>query len=188
MHISYKNRKGNVHYVRCNKTKNGANRYFIVKHKPNLSKKDLIKEIPEGFSFYEFPEDARVTFRKTKQTTITNEEKTIVLNNLKHQSDIEDFIVETELNLIKIFIGHLKRDEFEYDDSLFKDAQSYIEKLQIKKDKNTYQVRRFCSLSDNYGWITLETGNNLTTLCDKYFHHITKESLLNFWIEGEEDY
>ena len=189
MHISYTNRKGNIHYVRCGKTKNGANRYAIVKHKPNLSKKGLLKVLPEGFNFYEFPEDGKVTFRKTKPTIINETEKETVLDSLKRQNEIEDFIIDTDKDTIRIYIGHLRKDEFEYDEALFKQAQSYIEKLQIKKDnKDTYQVLRFCNLSKYYGWIIIETNCDLTNICDKFFPHITKESLLEFWIEGEEDF
>lgn len=43
-------------------------------------------------------------------------------------------------------------------------------------------------MSNNYGWITLETNENLSYLAGKYCFHIDKESLLEFWIEGEEDW
>ena len=48
-------------------------------------------------------------------------------------------------------------------------------------------MQRFCNLSRYYGWITMETSNDLKYLAEKYCYHIDKESLLEFWIEGEED-
>ena len=61
--------------------------------------------------------------------------------------------------------------------------------LRFEKTTNgLYKAQRFCNLSNYYGWITLETSDDLNYLAEKFCFHIDKESLLEFWIEGEEDW
>ena len=64
-------------------------------------------------------------------------------------------------------------------------SQSYDAKLSISKKGKDYAIQRFCVLSHYYGWIIMETHEDLKYLCEKYCFHIDKQSLLNFWIDGE---
>lgn len=61
--LSYTNRQNSTAYIRTVPAKKGGTRYYVTKD-PKAA--DLIEEMPEGFEFYEDPEDARVIFRKRK--------------------------------------------------------------------------------------------------------------------------
>lgn len=75
------------------------------------------------------------------------------------------------------------------DEEQFLKIQSYNYKLRFEKTSGeNYKAQRFCSLSRYYGWITMETNESLEYLAEKYCFHIDKESLWQFWIEGEEDW
>jgi hypothetical protein len=49
-------------------------------------------------------------------------------------------------------------------------------------------MQRFCKLWSNYGWITIETSSDLEFLSNKFCPHLGKESLLEFWIEGKDNW
>jgi hypothetical protein len=185
MPVSYENRKGEIHYVKAVKTKKGGTRYYIVKNNQNSD--ELINEIPPQFEFYEFPSDALVTFRKTLKTSITDEEFSILDSVMKQHKTVKDYIIEKEKDALLIYIS-------EYDEDFrsmltkeqFRQIQRYDEKLRFEKNDG-FQAQRFCFVSKYYGWITMEMSDDLRYLAEKYCYHIDKESLLKFWIEGEEE-
>ncbi len=143
--------------------------------------------MPQGFEFYEFPNDARVVLRKLLKGSITDEEVSILDAVMKRHKTVKDYIIDSEKDALLIYTAHLDRDLWDMlDDRQFRLTQSYNDKLRFEKSKNgEYEAQRFCYLSPYYGWITLETSNALQYLAEKYCHHIDKESLLEFWIEGE---
>ena len=189
MPVSYTNRKDEVHYLRAAKTKKGKFRYYIVKNKEKYADTDLSSDIPEGFEFYEFPFDARVALRKKLVSKISEEEKNIIEQAMNTHQTVNDYIIDLEKTAAVIYTAGLSRDEFFYgDEDHFKLIQRYDAKLRIEKQSESeYAMQRFCNLSRYYGWITMETSNDLKYLAEKYGYHIDKESLLEFWIEGEED-
>ncbi len=187
MPVSYENRKGDKHYVKAVKTKKGGTRYYIVKNNQNPD--ELINEVPPGFEFYEIPFDAQVTFRKIVKINITDEEFSILDSVMKHHKTVKDYIIEKEKDALLIYIS-------DYDEELrlmlgekqFAQIQKYDEKMRFEKGENGgFHAQRFCFISKFYGWITMETGDDLKYLAEKYCYHIDKETLLNFWIEGEEE-
>ena len=83
MVIKHVNRKGQTFYLHESKTKTGKPRYYF-------SMKDegqLVESIPVGYEIYENP-DAQVFLRKELPRFITDEEMTIVREELrKHAND-----------------------------------------------------------------------------------------------------
>ncbi|MCT4639475.1 MAG: hypothetical protein N4A72_17350 [Bacteroidales bacterium] len=188
MLVKYTNRKGEIHYLKAVLTSKGSTRYYIVKNKKNVNQNELLTEFPEGFEFYEYPEDGKVSLRKKQSSIFNEEEKNIVSKVLNKQNDPEDYIIDLEKDAMLIYIAHLKKDDFGSDLEIFRKIQSFNVKLRVVKNNKDYQIQRFCHLMNNYGWITLETSTNLEKLCEKYCPHIDKDSLLEFWIEGEKDW
>lgn len=187
MPLSYENRRGEIHYVKAAKTKKGGTRYYIVK---NISKpEELINEMPEGFEFYEFPEDALVSFRKILKTNITDEDFAILDNVMNHHETVQDYLVNKEENALTVYISQYDEDLLSMlSDDQFRQMQRFDEKLRFEKSgENIFQAQRFCFISKHWGWITMETSDDLKYLAEKYCYHIDKESLLEFWKEGEEE-
>jgi hypothetical protein len=187
MPLSYENRRGEIHYVKAAKTKKGGTRYYIVK---NISKpEELIDEMPEGFEFYEFPEDALVSFRKILKTNITDEDFAILDNVMNHHETVQDYLINKEETALTVYISQYDEDLLSMlTDDQFRQMQRFDEKLRFEKSgENAFQAQRFCFISKHWGWITMETSDDLKYLAEKYCYHINKESLLEFWKEGEEE-
>jgi len=187
MPISYENRKGEKHYVKAVKTKKGGTRYYIVKN--NRNPVELIGEIPQGFEFYEFPFDALVAFRKIVKSNVTDEEFSILDSVMKRHKTVNEYIIDKEENALVLYIsGDYDEIHAFLKDEDFRKMQQYDEKLRFEKNKNGgFHAQRFCFISKYYGWITMETCDDLKYLAEKYCPHADKESLLEFWIEGEEE-
>jgi hypothetical protein len=189
MPVCYENRAGELHYVKAAKTKKGGTRYYIVKDKTKCKLEELLEEIPKGFEFYEFPTDGLVSFRKIVKSKITDEEFSILDSVMKRHETVKAYIIDKEENALMLYIsganngiwGILEVEEY----SRFR---RYHKKLRFKKkENNDFQAQRYCYLSGYDDWITMETSGDLKYLAEKYCFHADKESLLEFWIEGEED-
>lgn len=100
MPYSYKNRHGKIHYFRAVETKTGKLRYYVTTSDkyPNL-----IDEVPRGFEVVELPEEARVVIRKEKPVFTTHDEKEIVEDGIRDFSDIKDFFIHAEEDLLTVF-------------------------------------------------------------------------------------
>jgi len=188
MPVKYVNRKGQAHYLRAVTAKKGDTRYYIIKNPEKYPDTELLESLPAGFEFYEQPSEALVVLRKNLQTNITPGEKEILEKVMQQHETVDDYIIDTEANTLLVYTAHFYREEFESDEQ-FKFFQAYNAKLRFEKtDTGKYLAQRFCQLSKYYSWITLETSEDLAALAQKYCYHIDKESLLDFWIEGEEDW
>jgi len=192
MTLKYTNRKKQNHYIKVVTTKKGAKRYYIVKHKDKYKESELLNELPDGFEFYEDPEDARVSFRKVVNSCFSLEEKAIVSRVMQKHETIKDFIIDLTKDALVIHPARLKEEKFLkaglYKENLLQ-SQSYPPKLLFtKNEQDQYVVRRFCPLSRYFGWIPLETNSDLKVLAEKFCPLIKTEQLLKFWIEGEDDW
>ena len=189
MILEYINRKKELHYFISKETKNGKERFYIVKDKTKYPKSDFLIEIPKGFEIYEYPEDGRVVLRKIQKSTITSDEIEIVNDEMENHLTVKDYLIDKTGNSIVVYLGHLDKEEDWGDEEQFLKIQRYNEMLRFEKTiSEKYKAQRFCHLSDYFGWITMETNDNLEYLAKKYCFHIDKESLLQFWIEGEKDW
>jgi hypothetical protein len=166
-------------------------RYYVVKDLSKVNPNDLLHDIPDGFEFYEHPRESQVVFRKIPTYRITDEEVEIVNSVMKKHETVSDYIVEKEVDHIVVYIGRLNIDNFsgmpEIQNSFYL-IQNYEDVLRFEKAQKKYLAQRFCCLLGHYGWITMESNEDLQYLSEKYCYHIDKESLLGFWIEGESDY
>lgn len=190
MPISYENRKGEIHYLKVAAAKKGGKRYYVIKNKNNYKPKELVSEVPQGFEFYEFPSDALVTLRKILKSSVSDEEFSIVNSVMKRHETVKDFIIDKDENALTIYVDQMDRELFEMlDDEQIRQIKRYDDILRFEKSADgKYFAQRFCYISRYYGWITMETSDDLKYLAEKYCYHIDKESLLRFWIEGEEDW
>lgn len=189
MVIEYINRKNEAHYIKATLTKYGKERYYVVKDRKKYPDSQLLSDVPTGFEFYEFPDDGRVVLRKRLKTIISKEDINILKEVMDDHATVNDFIIDRTKDSAVIYLPGLNKEEWPFEQDLFQKILTYFPVLNFLKNKNgSYEAQRFCQLSAYFGWITMETGNDLYALAEKYCYHIDKESLLNFWIEGEEDF
>jgi hypothetical protein len=189
MKAEYINRRKEAHYLKSVLTKNGKERFYIVKNKSKFNPDELLLDIPSGFEFYEFPNDAQVVLRKKLHTNINYGDIQIVDKIMQNHRTATDYILDKDQNGIIVYVGHMSVDDFPELKERFHLIQSYNETLRFEKvNEDLYKAQRFCHISRHYGWITMESNEDLEYLAEKYCYHVDKESLLEFWIEGEDDW
>jgi len=185
--VEYINRRREKHCIKVATTKTGKKRYYTVKNLSKVSPEELLYEIPVGFEFYEHPRDAMVVLRKILTYNINDTEVEIVNSVMKQHDTVVDYIVEKGVDHITIYTGCCDINRFSDMPELiasFYLIQHYDDVLRFEKKKKIYLAQRFCCLSRDYGWITMERNKDLRYLAEKYCYHIGKDSLFNFWKEG----
>ncbi len=188
MALEYVNRKGKSHYLKASITKNGKERYYITTDISKMNPNDLVLDLPRGYEFHETPSDAKVVFRKILVSNIASDDMEAVDYVMRNHETVKDYILDKDANGIIVYLADLSLLEFNDDIDLFNHYKYYDHKLRFEKANNKYKAQRFCNIYQYYGWITLETNEDLEYLAEKYCFHIDKESLIEFWIEGEEDW
>lgn len=191
MPAEYTNRRKEKYYVKAIPTKAGKQRFYIVKDTTKTNPDELLQEIPLGFEFYEIPNEAKVVFRKIPTYNISDAEIKMVDSVMSKHEAVSDYIIGKGIDHIIVYLARMDIDQFS-DFPEMKEKlhlfQTYDDQLQFEKAGNIYKAQRFCCLTSHYGWITMESNEDLKYLAEKYCYHIDKESLLDFWIEGEIDY
>ncbi len=191
MPAEYINRRKEKYYVKAIPTKAGKQRFYIVKSTTKTNPAELLQEIPSGFEFYKIPSSAQVIFRKVPTYNISDAEVEIVDSVMKKHETVSDYIIEKGVDHITIYLARMDISQFSDFPGMAEKLhmfQTYEDLLRFEKAGNIYNAQRFCCLTSHYGWITMESDENLEYLAEKYCYHIDKKSLINFWIEGEDDY
>ncbi len=191
---SYTNRQGKTVYFRAVPTKKGGIRYYLT-HKSDAE--GLISEIPKGFEVVELPWDGQVVLRKKVPVYTTEDEKAIVQEAMEKYSPVKDFIVTAERGGIAISISqfshfyeaaYLTHEQAKkiYGNSLHKwKKYDWIMTFELlNKKTRKFQVIRKAEVE--YDAVPIDEGTNLKELAKKYCYHIGRESLLEFWIPGED--
>lgn len=190
----YTNRQQKTYYVRAVPTKKGKLRYYLTQT-PEAA--DLITEIPEGYEVVEYPFEGKVVIRKQVPIYTTPEEKEIVRQAMKVHSPVKDFIITAERGGIAIHISqfshywepkYLSAEEAReiYGDNIHRwKTYDWILTFELlDKEARKFQVIRKASIK--YDAVAIDEGTDLKVLAEKYCYHIGRESLLNFWIPGED--
>lgn len=183
--LSYTNRQGETVYIRAATTHKGGTRYYITK---DINAPDLLEEMPSGFEFYEQPEEARIVFRKRVPCKITSTEKQVVEDAMHNLSDVKDFIVEAQGNIITIYISqfssiagqepNLSAEEARegwggVHVDKFKRYSDYVRFVLVNEVTRTFRLERkvFMSLF-GHDYAELETYDDLEYLAEKVCQHI----------------
>ena len=181
MPVEYINRINVKYYLKKAPTKTGKIQYCAISNIRKTNPADLADEIPSGFEFYEFPENAMVVFRKVPTYNISDEEVEIVNSVMKKHETVSDYIIDKGVNDITIYSARIEKSD---EDMFFGFRKKIIwhydkglkfEKSRKKGDK--YNVQRFCYRSSVDDWIIIESSDDLKYLAEKYCYHIDKESI-----------
>ena len=189
----YTNRKDEDHYIRAAETAKGGTRYYIVKNNPEKYK-DLIEDIPNGFEVVETPEEGRVIFRKRVPKLITEEERLIVEDAVRELSDLKDFIVYVDGDLLTIFYSQFNNiggqeenltaeqaDEYHYGDT--KKWKYYHEGMYFKLEDEKKRIfgvyRKTFTSFFSTGSAKLEPSDDLNYLADKYCQHLGRDTFFD---------
>ncbi|MDI9364227.1 MAG: hypothetical protein QM541_04695 [Flavobacterium sp.] len=119
MTVEYINRRKESHFLIPKITKKGNERYYIIKDKSKFVKSDLLIEIPRGFEFYEFPEDAKVVLRKILKSIVTKDEIEIIDEVMKKHLTVKDYLIDKTENSLIVYLGHLDKEQYKTNEEYF---------------------------------------------------------------------
>jgi len=192
--FSYTNRQKKTHYFRAVPTKTGKLRYYITLDE---NAEDLITTVPQGYEVVEYPYDGKVVIRKTIPTEVTSKEVELVQQAMDELSPVKDFIITQEGRTIAIHISqfnsfydgvYLTHQEAKenFGDNIHRwKKYDWILSFELKNKKTrNFQVIRKASV--RYLAVPIDEGTDLAALAKKYCFHVGRESLLEFWIPGED--
>ena len=192
MPITYKNRTGDIYYLKQKESKTGKPRYFFSK---NIGG-NLPSKIPDGFEIYEHP-NAQVFLRKKLVSKIKPEEIDLCKNRFDKicQFNEKALIVDYKQNEIIIHfseqIAYLppipeeqyrsKKDIDKLVVALFSNA-IYLPMLKfilVDEDNRLFITERFCFLGGIDDWMEIGSADKLTHLIDTYGKHLGEESFFD---------
>jgi hypothetical protein len=184
MTLRYTNHKGETYYLHKRTGKKGGSQYFF-------SKKDVgtpVKSIPKGYEIYEDP-NGRVFLRKIVPIKISQEEVSVVENNICQYAKLKDYKIDVKGKAITIYLPDQKIDDLRscFDSLLFVNDSSLDESLNniltyspmmrfilTDEKERKFRVERAGFLDDD--WVLLDDSNDLQKLAKKYCPHLGKDS------------
>ncbi len=194
--LSYTNRQNSTAYIRAVPAKKGGMRYYITK---DPKSPDLIEEMPDGYEFYENPEDARIIFRKWKPSQITSIERQTVEEAVANLSAVTDFIVEAREKEIVVYISQFSsiggqepslsaeeaRELWGEHLDRWKKYDDYVRFVLVNRSPRVFAVWRvafFGLFSQKY--VELERSEDLEYLAEKVCECIGRDSYFDLLPEG----
>ncbi|MBN2285806.1 MAG: hypothetical protein JXI43_05120 [Tissierellales bacterium] len=192
MPVTYKNRKGDIYYLKRKESKAGKARYHFSKKVEG----DLPTKIPDGFEIYENP-NAQVFLRRKLYSNIKSEEidfcksrfpeictfsdKAVIIDH-----KINEIIIHYSEQLADIFPSQAKlqlykKDIKELSEVLFRNAiyHPMLKFTLIDEEKRLFITERYCFLGGIDDWIEIGTIDKLPKLVDTYGKHLGKESFFD---------
>lgn len=199
-YLSHTNRQGSTAYVRALPTAKGGTRYYITKD-PKV--KDLLEEMPSGFEFYEYPSDARIVFRKRVPCRITASERQVVEDAMHNLSDVKDFIVAAEANIITIYISQFSSISGEHENPTVEETRlnwggdridsvkqydEYVRFILVNEAKRTFRLERIVFLGFfDHDYAELETSDDLESLAEMVCQHVGYPTYFDLEPKGWEE-
>jgi hypothetical protein len=179
--IQYVNRKKQTYFVKVMPAKNGGKKYSTVKDPSKCIDSELLSEMPDGFEFYETPEDARVFFRKKIHSSITEVEMSILDKVMSKHKSVKHYLLTKEKDAICISIGSFDEEVFKIlnvapNAAWIAAHQSYEKRMRFVKEEGTFEVQRFCYRGSVDDWIPIDYGDNLQKLARQYCPHLGEDS------------
>jgi len=192
--LQYVNRMGDVYYLQEGKTRTGKPKYYTGR---KLSGEPLAA-LPDGYEFYERPDNAQVLLRKIKPSIVTEFERKQAEEIARRASGLAHCIVAIEDDALVVYTPSSTRADADqlasmmggpFFDLLSARAEKYREDhiknshytkmlrfYLVKPDKRQYGVERWCFRGSIDDWIDLPGSGSLATLVEKYAKHLDRES------------
>ncbi|MBT2558222.1 hypothetical protein J7E24_10535 [Hymenobacter sp. ISL-91] len=190
MPLSYTNRRQETYYIRAARAKKGGVRYYVIKDFTKYPAEEIPDQLPDGFEWYEYPEDGKTTLRKVVPTRVPAAMLATVRELTTRYSPREVLHFDVEPEAITVYEYPYGPDELGMPlaDILKFVYFSPVLRFVLLPGGGSYQVQRICQYPGLEGWIALETSPDLAALVTRFAPHIGQESLVDFWIEGEADF
>jgi hypothetical protein len=191
MPLEYVNRQGDRYFLFQGKTKTGKPKYYVSR---KTSTGEPVEEMPEGFEFYEQPEQGLVVLRKIRPTRILPEEREKLTAWTREFAGTEYFLVEIQDDSLVVYspgsdpdrtldifgdkLGIFPGRRAETRDWLMKKAvySAMFRFKLINEKKRLFAVDRWCFKGSIDNWFPLESAQSLEKQARQFLPHLGKES------------
>ena len=99
MPLEYVNRCGDRYYALQGTTKTGKPKYYAARKPKGIA----LDQMPDGFEFYEHPEQGIVTIRKVVPSQITEDERSFLEEQTRLLAGVECFIVSIQGDSLVVY-------------------------------------------------------------------------------------
>ncbi len=197
--LTYENRKGVIYYLQQGKTRTGKPMFFVGRKLTG----EPAAALPDGYEFYERPENAQVVVRKIKPTPITELERASVEEIIRRSGGLKYFIVEIDGDALVVYtpatttaeVNEMMSDVMDrgfHPDSprAAKCRDSYLRRIHYEKmlrftlidqQARLYHVERWCSRGSVDGWLGLSGRGRLDLLVENYARHLGEETFFELF-------
>ncbi len=192
--LRYQNRLGDIYYLQQGKTSTGKPRYYVGRKLTGTP----VSALPDGYEFYERPDNAQVVLRKVKLSSITEFERVQCEEIVRRVSGLKHFVVDIDGDALVVYIPAVSptdADRFlqtfpsewrkvvsakaEEIREVFARVSQYVKTLRfelVNRDKREYRAERwrFRDLID--GWVAFGAGGPLAQVVEVHAKHLGRES------------
>ena len=99
MPVEYVNRRGDRYYLLQGKTKTGKPKYYAARKSSGLA----VEQMPEGYEFYEHPEQGLVFVHKVQSSRVSPSERDVLVNWTRQLAGIEYFCVDIQGDSLVVY-------------------------------------------------------------------------------------
>jgi hypothetical protein len=198
--LPYENRMGDIFYLQQGKTSTGKPKYYAGKKLTGAP----MDALPDGYEFYERPDNAQVVLRKVKPSCITEFERKQCEEIVGRVSGLTHFIVEIDGDALVVHTPSVTRADAE---SLFETIarpfslglpsakagmlreiflkrSQYVKMLRfelLNPDTRIFGAARWCFRGSIDDWITLLGRGSLAHIVEAYAKHLDRESFFELF-------
>lgn len=183
--LEFRNRRGDIYYVKSKLTKKGNTTYYTTKKKDEK----CLNSLPGDYEVFEQPDTSMMHIRRKKENAFGAEEVGFVEAALKKNEEVADFKLDMAGNLMKIYViatedvermSEMWRDRVISEHrlrSLIQASTKFEERMRVIKDKDGgYEFQRYCFRGSIDDWIGIDGGDDLKHLAEDNIRHLGRES------------
>ncbi len=94
------NRRGDVYLLQAGKTRTCKPRYYFGRKLTG----EPVEHVPPGHEVFESPERGQVYLRKERRTCIEPIEREIVVEGIRRESNVDQFMVDVEEDCLVVYL------------------------------------------------------------------------------------
>jgi hypothetical protein len=187
MGLEFKNRKGDIYYIKSKKTKTGKTTYFVTKKYAE----DCLDVLPYGYEVFEKHDVGTLHVRKKKECKFSKKEISTVEKELSKNKSLAGYKLDILGDTIKIYVREKSSDmPSSFFGGLLSSAMldetiniygRYSEMMRIVVQKGIshereFEIMRYCFRGSIDDWIVVFGGHDFKKVVEPILVHLGKES------------
>lgn len=193
MPASYTNRRGHTYYLLQGKTKTGNPKYYCSKKQTG----EPVESMPEGFEWYEHPDTALVSVRKTRPSHILAVERDLFEKAIPSLAGLKYYLTEQNADNLTVYLPDRDPDEAtrimelmlpltprqaeSQRDWLIKNSRysAMMRFVLTDAEERLFVAERWCFLGRIDTWLVLSPPSPLPKLLQTFVPHLGKQTFFD---------